>query len=172
MKGVVRRRDRLAALAVSVSLLAAGCASAADLRDFASDGCTLFPDGDYYGCCYVHDVAYWPGGTAEQRERADDALRACVEGVTGSATLAQVIFHAVRVGGVPELPTSYRWGFGWPYPHRKDYGPLTPDEEQQVADKTQRLCATLRPNPATGGYVVGPGKEITGAQGRQICPGL
>jgi hypothetical protein len=160
------------AVGLSAGVIAAGCASTPRLGDFRSDGCSLFPDGNYYGCCWVHDVAYWPGGTAAQRERADEALRTCVQDATGSAPLAQLVFHGVRVGGGPELPTTYRWGFGWPYPHRKDYAPLTPDEQGQVADKTARLCAAIRPNPATGGYAVDAGKEISAVQARQVCPGL
>ena len=47
---------------------AAQPAAAAELADFTSDGCSLFPEGSHYGCCYVHDVAYWPGGTADARD--------------------------------------------------------------------------------------------------------
>ena len=160
--------------ALSLGLLLGLCqpAVAADLADFKCDGCSLFPDGNYYGCCYLHDVAYWAGGTAAEREASDQALRACVLETTGSRVLAAAIFYGVRVGGTPRLPTPYRWGFGWPYTHRNDYAPLTPEERAQVVAKTAKLCASFHVNPATGGIVVDVGKEITLAQARMVCPGL
>lgn len=147
-------------------------AGAADLADFKSDGCSLFFDGNYYGCCYLHDFAYWAGGTAAEREASDQALRACVLETTGSRVLAAAVFYAVCLGGTPKLPTPYRWGFGWPYSHRSDYAPLTPQERAQVVEKTAKLCASLHVNPGTGGVVVDVGKEITVAQARKVCPGL
>lgn len=155
----------------------AGCATAVDpvgvkLADFKSDGCSLFPDGTYYSCCYLHDVAYWSGGTADERERADKSLRACVLDITRNAALAEAMYQGVRVGGGPELPTSYRWGYGWPFPYRKDYAPLRAEERTQLAEKTRTLCASMRVNPATGGVVVDVGREISLAQARQVCPGL
>ena len=108
------RRHLVTALTlVWLSWGVAGCATAVDpsdvkLADFKSDGCTLFPDGTYYSCCYLHDVAYWPSGPADERERADRSLRACVLDMTQNAALAEAMYQAVRVGGGPELPTSYR----------------------------------------------------------------
>ncbi len=162
----------LAALGLSVALLTGGREAAPKLDDFKSDGCSTFPDGSYYSCCYLHDFAYWPGGTVEERKSADDALRACVREITGGGFLAGAMFWGVRLGGGPGHHTTYRWGFGWPFPYRKDYGPLTLEERKQVAEKTRKLCASLRPDPVTGGYVVDADKEINAAQARQICPGL
>jgi hypothetical protein len=155
-----------------IAWAAAGQAPVTGLGDFKSDGCSLFPDGSYYSCCYVHDVAYWPGGTAEDRKDADSALRACVKEVTGNGFLAAIMYWGVRLGGGPGHDTTYRWGFGWPYPYRKDYAPLTPEERKQLAEKTRRLCATLRFNPATGGYAVDDDKEIGAGQALRICPDL
>ena len=162
------------ALLLALSL-AARPAAAADLADFASDGCSMFPNGTYYSCCYLHDLAYWPGGTAEARKSADESLRACVLEITGNAALADAMYKGVRAGGGPEVPTSYRWGYGWPFSYRKQYAPLTPVEQKQVAEKTAALCKTIRLNPSTGGFVVivsGAGREISATQARQICPGL
>jgi len=155
-----------------MALLTAGPPAASDLADFKSDGCSRFPDGGYYSCCYLHDFAYWPGGTAEERKSADEALRACVREKTGSGFLAGVMFWGVRLGGGPGHLTTYRWGFGWPFPYREDYGLLTPAERKQVADKTRKLCASFRLNPVTDGYVVDVDKEIGAAQATQICPAL
>jgi len=173
----VRRHLVTARCLLWLSWGVAGCATAVDpedvkLADFKSDGCTLFPDGTYYSCCYLHDVAYWPSGPADERERADRSLRACVLDMTQNAALAEAMYQAVRVGGGPELPTSYRWGYGWPFPYRKDYAPLNAAERAQVVEKTQKLCGMMRVNPSTGGIVVDVGREISLAQARQICPGL
>lgn len=172
----VRRRLVTALSLLWLSWGVAGCATAVDpadvkLADFKSDGCSLFPDGTYYSCCYLHDVAYWPSGPADERERADRSLRACVLNMTQNAALAEAMYQAVRVGGGPELPTSYRWGYGWPFPYRKDYAPLNAAERAQVAEKTQKLCSMMRVNPSTGGVVVDVGREISLAQAGQICPG-
>ena len=164
------RRGLVAALILGVGLTGGGSATAADLADFKSDGCSRFPDGSYYSCCYLHDFAYWAGGTEEERKAADDALRACVREITGSGFLAGLMYWGVRMAGGPGRDTTYRWGFGWPYPYREDYGPLTAAERKQVAEKTRALCESLRLNPATGGYVVDAGKEISAAQAGQICP--
>ena len=172
------RRQLAPALGLAwLSWGAAGCATAVDparveLADFKSDGCSLFPDGSYYSCCYLHDVAYWPGGTAGEREGADKSLRACVLDVTQNAALAEAMYQGVRVGGGPELPTSYRWGYGWPFPYRKDYAPLSAVERAQLVEKTRKLCDSMRVNPVTGGVVVDVGREISLAQARQICPSL
>src|SRR6185437_2006444 len=81
---------------------------------FTTDGCTGAPDLNFRSCCVTHDRAYWQGGSCEERRNADKALRSCIENA-GHRHLASVYFAAVRVGGVPELPTPWRWGFGWPY---------------------------------------------------------
>ena len=55
-------------LIIAISLFSMVSASAAELRDFTSDGCSLFPDGDikdralWCDCCLAHDISYWRGG--------------------------------------------------------------------------------------------------------------
>ena len=39
----------------------------------------------------------------------------------------------VRIGGSPYFPTSYRWGYGWPYP--RGYQDLSEDELIDVSKK-------------------------------------
>lgn len=173
----VRGSRRLLAASLTLSLALGACQHVmpVSLADFQSDGCSMFPDGSYYSCCYVHDVAYWPGGTAEARELADQSLRDCVLGITRNEALAGAMYRGVRMGGGPELPTHYRWGYGWPFPYRKGYSPLTPEEQSQVAEKTRTLCQTIHLNPSTEGFVVwvaGVNREISAGQARQICPGL
>jgi hypothetical protein len=82
---------------------------------FTSDGCSLWFDGDWVECCVVHDLAYWRGGTREERQKADRELEQCVADRGYTAT-AKIMYAWVRVGGVWWLPTCFRWGYGWAYP--------------------------------------------------------
>lgn len=82
--------------------------------NFKSDGCSMFPDGDYRDCCVEHDKAYYSGGSWSQRWQADKRLFKCVARKDGwwHKPLAPLIWAGVRIGGVGFLPTSFRWGFG------------------------------------------------------------
>ncbi|SRR5713226_8431937 len=123
-------------------LLTGGRATASDLNEFTSDGCSLFPDGTlrdrtlWCGCCFNHDIAYWRGGSEDERKEADKALRACVLDRTGNKALAEMMYKSVRVGGSPVFPTWYRWGYGWKY--GRGYKPLTQEEQKQAADMLDR----------------------------------
>ncbi len=139
---VCDRPVRYPFLALALMCLAiAGCAAAMaqDLKDFTSDGCSLFPDGTiknrgkWCDCCFAHDMAYWRGGTGDEREKADEALRACVLDRTGDKALAETMYFGVRAGGHPAFPTWYRWGYGWTY--GRGYKPLTVQEQRQVREK-------------------------------------
>ena len=109
------------------------------LSDFTSDGCSLFIDGTFEDpdlwkeCCLKHDIAYWQGGTEEEREAADIAFRECVKKKTGNSELAEVMYQAVRQGGEPYYPTWYRWGYGWPI--GRGYRALTVAEKDLVKIK-------------------------------------
>lgn len=90
------------------------------LDPFVTDGCSNFPDGVPYfkpalwrECCVIHDIAYWQGGTSEQREEADSQLRECVAEKSGEPALAQAMYLGVRAGGYDRLPTTWHWGYGW-----------------------------------------------------------
>jgi hypothetical protein len=72
-------------------------------------------DKDWRNCCVAHDEAYWLGGTAADRLKADEALRACVLEKTGDEALAALMFRGVRLGGSPYFPSSFRWGYGWEF---------------------------------------------------------
>lgn len=130
------------AIALAVALMINGCASTHTLRDFTTDGCSFFPDGDaenperWHDCCVHHDMAYWRGGTAEERETADLGLRDCVAARTARPTLANQMYRGVRIGGAPLLPTTFRWGYGWGY--GRGYEPLSCDEQQQANEKIAR----------------------------------
>ena len=136
-------------LVLTTMLASSARASGNGLRDFTSDGCSLFPDGTFKDralwcdCCLDHDIAYWQGGGKEERRRADDSLRACVLDRTGSKALANMMYDGVRAGGHPAFPAWYRWGYGWKY--GKAYAPLREEEKQQVRD---RLDAYRAKHPA------------------------
>ena len=121
-------------------LLIPSIAIGGELKPFTTDGCSSFPDGSieqqslWVNCCIRHDLAYWKGGTSEQRLKADNDLRACVS-QTGEPEIASIMLAGVRVGGSPYFPTAYRWGYGWPYP--RGYKPLSEEEKQEVKTRLE-----------------------------------
>ena len=134
---MLTRSMLIAVAALSVAACAAGCAPHAGLQPFKSDGCSLFPDralvgkADWCSCCLAHDLAYWRGGTEDERLSADRAFEACVVARTGDKVLATTMFNGVRAGGGPEIGTPFRWGYGWAY--GRGYKALT-REEASAAD--------------------------------------
>jgi len=126
---------------------------AAELAPFTSDGCSLFPDGTqternkWCHCCLTHDLAYWQGGSAEERNLADATLRDCVLAQTGDQLLAETIYLGARAGGHPAFPTWYRWGYGWSY--GRGYLPLSEMERLRVQEQ---INAYARQHPT--GYCV------------------
>ena len=115
------------------------------IEAFHTDGCSLFPDRslvsstDWCHCCVAHDLRYWRGGTAADREAADQALRQCVRQATGSISLADTMYTGVRAGGSPYLFTPFRWAYGWPF--GRHYTPLTADETAQADAEQARYLA-------------------------------
>ena len=137
-------RNLVFLVAFGFGILFLGCQIAVEpshlqLSDFKSDGCSLFVDGTFAnkelwrGCCTEHDVAYWRGGTAEERKAADIRFRECILKKTGDKVLARTMYEAVRAGGSPHFPTWYRWGYGWP--QGRGYKALTDEEEVLVERK-------------------------------------
>lgn len=82
---------------------------------FTTDRCSLWPDGDWYACCVQHDYAYWCGGSALQRTRADKQLRRCIK-AKGYPLMGRIMQWGVRFGGLSILPVPWRWGYGWNWP--------------------------------------------------------
>ncbi|MCU7846379.1 MAG: FAD-binding oxidoreductase [Candidatus Thiodiazotropha sp. (ex Monitilora ramsayi)] len=117
-----------------------------DLKPFTTDGCSVFPDGTpeqqslWAECCIHHDLAYWKGGTYEERLQADQLLEACVAQL-GQPQIAQLMLAGVRVGGSPYFPTAYRWGYGWPY--QRGYQTLSEKELAEVAQQISNLQSVL-----------------------------
>lgn len=88
-------------------------------------------------CCEAHDRIYWRGETDrgfDKRKQADADLRACVAATgirlgpelaqryglsldiveTAFTVTAELMYRAVRLGGLPCTDFSWRWGYGWP----------------------------------------------------------
>ena len=122
---------------ISLTAIAIACSSDSQLRPFTSDGCSLFPDSspisahDWCSCCFEHDLAYWRGGTSEERATADLLLEDCVLQKTGDESFAKLMYAGVRAGGSPYFYNRYRWGYGWRFDRK--YQSLTP-KESEIAD--------------------------------------
>ena len=131
-------------------LFVTACGNDTELSSFSSDGCSLFPDSsiitkdDWCECCFQHDLAYWQGGTAKEREFADDNLKQCVLRKTGDKTLAKVMYDGVRFGGSPYFYNWYRWGYGWSY--QRKYEPLTKAEKQQAKKLMKQYFTSNKSN--------------------------
>lgn len=87
-------------------------------RPFKSDGCTGWFDDwkgvSLYAAGFLHDLKYWAGYPGEEVERlvADAELMIDVARLLGSTTMAETMFHGVRVGGTERLNAAFSWGFG------------------------------------------------------------
>jgi len=112
---------------------------AAKFPEFSAQHGTLPP---WQECCIIHDRAYHAGGAEtfsasdsfERRKQADLELKFCVvtTGLRRSAALqkiydldenqvrdlyvaiSELMYRAVRVGGIPCTEQPWRWGYGWP----------------------------------------------------------
>ncbi len=117
-----------------------------ELKPFSSDGCSFFPDGRYSQralwrhCCFLHDLAYWKGGSEVQKKTADKALEQCVIKV-GEVNIARLMLAGVEVGGSAHFNTSYRWGYGWPY--GRGYKKLDKNEKLEVKQKLNDYKAMI-----------------------------
>jgi hypothetical protein len=100
-------------------ILSSNTLYASQMRNFATDGCTMAPDGTIYRrglwhqCCVAHDLRFWGGGTKAERVDADKKLKQCVAEKAGSV-IANLFFAGVRVGSVsPWKIPSKKWGNAW-----------------------------------------------------------
>ena len=87
-------------------------------RPFKSDGCTGWVDEwrgiSIYSAGFFHDLKYWAGYPGEDVERlvADAELMIDVARLLKETTMAETMFHGVRVGGTKHLKAAFSWGFG------------------------------------------------------------
>ena len=104
------------------------------VRPFKSDGCTGWVNEwqgvSIYPAGFLHDLKYWSGYPGEDVERlvADAELMIDVARLLKSTTMAETMFHGVRIGGTETFNTSFSWGFG-----RK---PLPPASSPPVVKKS------------------------------------
>ena len=130
------RRWHWLPIVAAIGLGACTSGVSSDLRPFTSDGCSLFPDADlisgddWCSCCFEHDIAYWRGGTEDERLAADQALQRCVTEKTGNEMLGRLMFEGVQAGGSPYFYNWYRWGYGWGF--ERKYQALTPAESERA----------------------------------------
>jgi len=99
-----------------------------------SDGCTLIGGDDFKSCCVAHDRDYFLGGSIKQRRASDKRLYECVleKKTLGANLAAPFIWLGVRIGGLPFLPTPFRWGFG---------------KRKKTAEKTEPTIVGPTPTP-------------------------
>lgn len=98
-------------------------------------------EAPWHDCCVEHDRAYHLGGENANAEagffarlKADEELRMCVQSVADAQAetlalqyestsedvvtaiyfVANRMYEAVRVGGLPCSGLPWRWGYGWP----------------------------------------------------------
>ncbi len=118
-------------IATAILILATAPATASHLTKpplpNPNDGCSCVPDFDFRRCCEIHDLAYHHGGSSDQRKRADQIFRKCIKEFDHNI-LDDVYYIGVRAGGVPWLPTPWRWGFGYHY--KKGHRGYTAHSEQ------------------------------------------
>ncbi len=113
-----------------------GCNKSQGIKNFTSDGCSLFPDSsiilemDWCDCCFEHDKVYWRGGTELERLDADILFRDCILEKTSNKGLSEIMYKGVRSGGSPYFFNWYRWGYGWPYDRK--YTTITEDENKLI----------------------------------------
>lgn len=121
-------------LSLSFSVLAE------DLKPFTTDFCTGYMEGPasepmkWAHCCVEHDLNFWVGGTADERNTADLGLKKCVAD-TGEPEQAQIIFMGVRLGYYsPYHIKDKRWGNGWVDESRAHYRSLSKSEIQLISE--------------------------------------
>lgn len=124
---------------------AASLSEASSLRPFTSDGCSSSPDGmsaklEFLQCCVQHDLHYWKGGTAEQKQSADLEFKSCLDKNT-NPTVTSIYYNSVRVGGNAKLGAPWSWGYGWT--SSRAYAPHTPSESLEIEKMTPDLSLPL-----------------------------
>ncbi|MBE9529297.1 MAG: hypothetical protein IME99_08680 [Proteobacteria bacterium] len=85
------------------------------MSSFTTDGCTLYPDGEWVECCIEHDKEYWCGGSRVKRKESDLKMKSCIA-KKGFGYRANLMYLGVRLGAHPLMPVPWRWGYGWSWP--------------------------------------------------------
>ena len=116
---------------LAIGVLAA-CQADSHLIAYSSQGCATAPDrsviesSDWCDCCREHDIAYWRGGTKQQRDHADVRLRKCINVKTNDDELANNMTESANRGEGAYFFAGYRWGYGWQ--RERNFQPLSEKE--------------------------------------------
>lgn len=120
----------------------------AQILPFSTDGCSAYVDGfdtnakkEWFHCCFSHDIAYWIGGTSEERQESDVELESCVAKVSNSAN-AYMMYLAVRIGGRPNTGLPWRWAYG--YENGRGYTSPTTSEKILILDEFPTVYDSIK----------------------------
>ena len=145
---------------------------------FSSNGCSGFREARFFTCCFVHDFAFWGGGTWTDRRSADKALRRCIKDIAGADEFltADIAYLLTRLGVVPGyVGVNDGWARAWKSTGRDRFDALTPGQRRVVEDEKKRVCQGLTLNPDTGNYAIAPRylrseqRELRARQVREFC---
>ncbi len=112
------------------------------LKNFETDGCTMFFDGPkdrpnlWRHCCVEHDLRYWYGGDSVDMKNTDLRLKACVKEVAGD-TWANLIYLGVRTGHLSPIKNKTHWSWGWT--NKRANSKLSKEESEYVIEELRRL---------------------------------
>ncbi|HEX5068716.1 MAG TPA: hypothetical protein VFV78_00765 [Vicinamibacterales bacterium] len=167
-----------APLKASGAPLALPAATADDVATpipFVSNGCSGFREARFFSCCYVHDFAYWSGGTWKDRQKADVSLRRCLSEISHDKPLAYVAFALVRMTTVGGAMIDFGWGRAWRRIDRELYDPITATQQRGLDIERRRVCSELTLDPKTNRYYVDraeprdDNRQLRPNQARQLC---
>jgi hypothetical protein len=142
---------------------------------FSSNGCSGFREAQFFTCCFVHDFAFWAGGSWTDRRRADLTLRRCVIDVGKDRARGDFAFFLVRLGIIPGVVVNDGWGRAWTGTKRWKFASLTPEQATVVAIEKTRVCRALTLDSSTGKYAIPPERlrtaprELRAQQARAFC---
>lgn len=99
------------------------------LLPFCTDGCSVVGNktSTSYVCCVHHDLAYWAGGSREDKYRADGRFYQCLLKTEGKK-VAETYAGAVALYGDPY------WGTDWL--GRPRFKKLTKEEKAILEEET------------------------------------
>ena len=116
------------------------------IKQFETDGCSggmsfiytnvFKKELPWRGACVTHDLQYWVGGSKYDRKKADIDLL-CDVSKNGHPIIGFLMYLAVRMGGGPFFPTSYRWGYGKTYPCK--YGRRCANDKRLLALQKKKV---------------------------------
>lgn len=121
---------------------------------FTSNGCSGFREKTFFTCCFVHDFAYWSGGSRKERSAADHELRRCINDIGRDYFRSYIAFVIMRLGLGSGVFVFDGWGRAWLGTDRGRFTALTPDERRIVAAERREVCQSLTLDPANGRYKI------------------